>query len=419
MDSTDAWLAGVNSGANIMSDRLNRNLRLQELRSQQALRQLQEKHLAQQMEIELQEHENKVKARAETEIAMNRAQWESSPFIMTSNPLNPTGPVLPIPNPKAKSKAQAMMDNLLPVAAKYGGPDAATKVMQAASLTAWRESQVESKALLLPSQIDLNEARTTDELEQARLRGLPKPISSFEQNRLKSQAALNEARSAGVASQIEDREAQLPSKIELSEARANAAEAQAALNKAKATGIPSQIKLAEARALESQARVEGIVSQSDLAQARIAEINAKIAAGKSGAKGVDPVWVREIEFMEQRLGKKYSPEEVAELWKIHTGVTGKAGAIKPTRTRKEYIDLRLPEAIRRDARNFQDRPQVEIIAELSKEYDMIYGKGATNESQAPEDGTEEETPEIIVQDPNGKRFKSKTGRVPPGWKRVE
>lgn len=165
----DNFLQGVQVGGNLVGSAMDRNMRMQELKSQAALRQLQERQLAQAIEMKMQENARQIQARAAANIAVNRAQWESSPMIMVPNPMG-GGPIA-APNPMRKSKGQAIVDNLVPVAAEFGGPDAAAKILQAGALIGLREAQV------------------ADELETTRMRSQPRPV-------LPEQSKLTEARTA-------------------------------------------------------------------------------------------------------------------------------------------------------------------------------------------------------------------------------
>lgn len=114
------------AGFSLASERLNRNLREQELRSIEASRKLQERQIVQRMQLEMEQANLAIEARAETQKALMRAGVESAPFL---NIPTPNG-TMQVPNPMAKSPMLAITQNLVPVAAKYGGPEAAMSVMK-------------------------------------------------------------------------------------------------------------------------------------------------------------------------------------------------------------------------------------------------------------------------------------------------
>lgn len=108
------FLEGARLGASIASDRLNRNLREQELRSIEAARRLQERQVAQRLQLEMEQANLAIQYRADMQKAMTQTALETSPILPV-----PGSPFGVIPNPNAISTDRALLKNVAPVIGKY------------------------------------------------------------------------------------------------------------------------------------------------------------------------------------------------------------------------------------------------------------------------------------------------------------
>lgn len=136
-DSTDAWLQGISIGAGIASDAMNRNLRMQELRSMQAMRQLQERQTAEAMRLQLEQANLATQYRADMEKAMQQTQLETSPVI----PI-PGSPFGVAPNPSQLSMDRALLKNVAPVIGKYN-PDKLGPFVQDVAMLQYRQNAMQ------------------------------------------------------------------------------------------------------------------------------------------------------------------------------------------------------------------------------------------------------------------------------------
>lgn len=118
------WMQGINLGANIMGSRLDRDARMQELKSRDAARRAEEQRAAQLMDLKIQEYEMQLQKRADVEKAGARFNLLRSPFIPTSSGTW-------VPNPHQMDEASAMMTSFLPLAET---PDQAAKIVHEANL---------------------------------------------------------------------------------------------------------------------------------------------------------------------------------------------------------------------------------------------------------------------------------------------
>lgn len=121
------------------------SLRMQELQSQQALLRLQQQQAAQKLAFDLQAHNLAVQERADMTKAMAQVQAESMPFIpaphgsedmrlMIGPDGAPMGEPGKIPNPAYKPLDQSLLQNVLPVIAKYRPQEADNFIANTAML---------------------------------------------------------------------------------------------------------------------------------------------------------------------------------------------------------------------------------------------------------------------------------------------
>lgn len=250
------WLQGIQVGANIASDAMNRNLRMQELRSQEAMRRVNERAAVQQMQIQMEERNRLIDYQAQMAKAVTTAQQLSSEFI---NIPTPTG-AIPLPNPMRMSPEDAAFRTVLPVVAQFE-PDKAPQFLQ-------------------------------------------------------------------------------------------------------------NIATAQARTQSAQALTAQRASSVAVNEARVNEINTRIQQLQKGKTGVDPEWVRTIQFMEQRRGQQFAPQEIEQMWQIHSGAKPRAGSQRPVQTEMEYVTQQLPSARRAERMELKNRyrSDAELIEELKVQY---------------------------------------------------
>lgn len=113
----DDWLRGVESG-------FQSSLQMQQLRSQNSLRRLQEQQIAQGIALKLQENNLSIQFRADMAKAISAAQEASSPKVTVRGPEDPnnTGmapPLIVVDNPNPMRKVDAAMQFITPVIAQY------------------------------------------------------------------------------------------------------------------------------------------------------------------------------------------------------------------------------------------------------------------------------------------------------------
>lgn len=100
MDSP--FLQGFQVGSGVMGSALDRNLRIQQLRSQDAMRRVQEENAAKELAMKMQEFEMRVQRQADTVKAFAQMQAMSTPFLP-----GPNGQM--IPNPARVPTGTAML----------------------------------------------------------------------------------------------------------------------------------------------------------------------------------------------------------------------------------------------------------------------------------------------------------------------
>jgi hypothetical protein len=117
------WAQAFAIGSNAANEGFNTGLRLQQLRSQRALQQLQERRLAQQLALATQQHDLMVQEQADMAKAMSRVQLQSQQMLPApaDGPPAPGGglPTAMLPNPDYMPLDQSLLQNVLPVVAKY------------------------------------------------------------------------------------------------------------------------------------------------------------------------------------------------------------------------------------------------------------------------------------------------------------
>lgn len=196
-DPLGSMTAGTQSGlqiAHAMLANRDQDLRMQELRSQDALRRMTEQHIAQQMQYATEAHDLAIQERADLAKAMARVQLETAPTIDASligPPQAGQGDDLgigQIKNPNQVPFERSMMNNVLPVIGKYR-PQEVPAFVQDMAMYPYRQA----------------EAKRQEALAQKALSdiGRPKPFSPVGKLQADRAAAVQAGDEAGVQ-QIDD-----------------------------------------------------------------------------------------------------------------------------------------------------------------------------------------------------------------------
>lgn len=138
----DNLFRGFNTGLNIANSRFDHAARIQELKSQEALRQAQERQVAMHTALLMEEQNRKIQFGADMQKAIGQTILESSPVIPAPGAV---GGVLPNPNPMPQSRA--LLKNVGPVIGKYA-PDKFAPFVQDVALS---EFQPKGGEVTLPS----------------------------------------------------------------------------------------------------------------------------------------------------------------------------------------------------------------------------------------------------------------------------
>jgi hypothetical protein len=161
-DSTDSWLRGIQIGADLVNNAMAQRARVQDLKSQEALRRVQERAAVQQMARLFEEHQRKIEYAAAMEKAVGAANIAMSPVIPV-----PGFGVMPNPNPLTDT--QAAMRFVLPTIAKFE-PEKVQPAMEGIALTEARraaearmEKSLTTARPLAPEQSVLLQAKTDTE----------------------------------------------------------------------------------------------------------------------------------------------------------------------------------------------------------------------------------------------------------------
>lgn len=159
------------------------------------------------------------------------------------------------------------------------------------------------------------------------------------------------------------------------------------------------IALMESRAAGTESLIKQRTASTAVSEARVREINERIAQLQKGNKGVDPEFVKNIKFMEERRGTPFDSDELESLWQIQTGQKGRAGTQKAVPTEGEFIQQQLPSARRAERMELKSkyRTDDELIADLKVQYRKIHGD---QQQASPEEL-------IYMLDPSGKRVRIK------------
>jgi len=144
-DYGETVLQGMQVGSSIYSRGAELALRRQQLESERATRQLQNEHIVQTMRLQMEQHDQDIKARAAALSAINRAQMESADNVSIPIEL-PGGETTSmfVPNPAKKPAWEAYQDNMLKVAAEFGGPKAAEDVIHNTVLMRMQEAHAKA-----------------------------------------------------------------------------------------------------------------------------------------------------------------------------------------------------------------------------------------------------------------------------------
>lgn len=108
-------------------------LRIQELRSQEAMRRLQERQVAQRVQLEMEQNNLAIQYRADMEKALRQTQLETSPVVPV-----PGSPFGVMPNPNPISEDRALLKNVAPVLGKYQ-PDKLAPFVQDVATMRYRQ----------------------------------------------------------------------------------------------------------------------------------------------------------------------------------------------------------------------------------------------------------------------------------------
>ena len=115
-DIMDNFFRGFSAGSGAVQSGREYSLRLQELKSQQALRQLQERHIAQQMADQAEKRNDLIQYRADMTKAVEMANVASAPTLPIMGPMGHVGM---IENPHRLSEEEAAIRYIIPVLGKY------------------------------------------------------------------------------------------------------------------------------------------------------------------------------------------------------------------------------------------------------------------------------------------------------------
>lgn len=151
-DITAANRQAVQSGLALGAQMFSNDLRMQQFKSDEALRRIQEQQMAQQMAFQLQQHNMMVDQQAEMTKAMAQVQLESQPTVQMPvvGPATPEGGDMgttAVPNPNYVPLDQSLMRNVLPVIAKYRPQEADNFVANVAMLP-YRQAEAERQRAL-------------------------------------------------------------------------------------------------------------------------------------------------------------------------------------------------------------------------------------------------------------------------------
>ncbi len=130
------FLSGLQIGGHIASEALGYSARMQELRSQQALRQLQEQHLAAETQQITGNIHTGIAMRGDMEHAM------AQHAIDTSDTIPGSGGMPPLPNTHKLEQDESLMKNVLPVVAKWR-PQEVPAFMQGVAMIPYRKAAAE------------------------------------------------------------------------------------------------------------------------------------------------------------------------------------------------------------------------------------------------------------------------------------
>lgn len=169
-DPTQSYLQGFQIGANVIGQRMDREQRIQELRSMDAARQAQERATAQTMAMQLEARNRAIDYSAKMSKALGMAQMASNPVVMVPG-------VGAVPNPNPMPEDRAVMQFVMPVVGEFE-PGKVVPMMQDIAL---RRVQMETQKRmgaaagtarpLAPENAELAKQRAiTEQARQAKLK---------------------------------------------------------------------------------------------------------------------------------------------------------------------------------------------------------------------------------------------------------
>lgn len=150
------FLSGFQVGANVANDAMNRNLRMQELRSQEALRRVQERAAVERMSLLMQKFDMEIQDRANVQKATVQFEALIAPTIRTEDGTE-------VPNPMKMPAGSAAIQSFLKLA-KDGKQ--ATDLVAAAGLA--NERELRGEEIGKPRPLTPEAAASMKELERQR-----------------------------------------------------------------------------------------------------------------------------------------------------------------------------------------------------------------------------------------------------------
>jgi hypothetical protein len=108
------FVQGISIGGNLATAALGEGLRMQELKSQQALQQANERHIAAQTAALVQAQQMKIQEQADTAKAWTKINAETAPTLGFAPDASGEG-MIPVPNPNRVPLTESLMRNLGPV----------------------------------------------------------------------------------------------------------------------------------------------------------------------------------------------------------------------------------------------------------------------------------------------------------------
>lgn len=142
------FLQGFQVGAGLAGDVMDRNARLQEARSRDALRRVQEQAAVQQLQLTMEQNNLAIQERADMAKAVSAARAATQETIQVPG-LDGEG-TFEIPNPSPLSQEEAAFRHVLPVVAQYR-PDRVPNVIESIAMAKYRQGHTPtSRSVTMP-----------------------------------------------------------------------------------------------------------------------------------------------------------------------------------------------------------------------------------------------------------------------------